>query len=178
MYTVGELCRQFNISRSTLLYYNKIGLLKPSQRSPANYRLYSKEDFKRLERVMMYKKTGVSLQTIGEILEREDLPALEKRLSELNDELVNIRVQQQLIMEMITDPDKTTPETVLTARRFSQVLESIGMTEREKNLFHAYLEKTSSTEHRSFLKFLGLQDEEANSIIKRTKKFLHEIDTK
>ena len=40
--TIGQLGRQFGISRSSLIYYDKIGLIKPSARSEANYRLYTK----------------------------------------------------------------------------------------------------------------------------------------
>ena len=42
--TVGRLARAFGLSRSTLLYYDSIGLLRPTGRSPANYRLYTRAD--------------------------------------------------------------------------------------------------------------------------------------
>jgi len=44
MYTVGSLARSFGLSRSTLLYYDSIGLCKPSGRSAANYRTYTEND--------------------------------------------------------------------------------------------------------------------------------------
>ena len=41
MYTVGQIAKKFKISRSTLLYYDSIDLLKPKGRSDSNYRLYA-----------------------------------------------------------------------------------------------------------------------------------------
>ena len=44
MFLITELAREFGLSRSTLLYYNRIGLLRPAGRSMAGYRLYSTKD--------------------------------------------------------------------------------------------------------------------------------------
>ena len=45
--TITRLAKQFKLSRSTLLYYDRIGLLRPSGRSPSNYRLYTGSDRQR-----------------------------------------------------------------------------------------------------------------------------------
>ena len=42
--TVGRLARRFGLARSTLLYYDRIGVLRPSARSAAGYRLYDAGD--------------------------------------------------------------------------------------------------------------------------------------
>lgn len=68
MYTISKLCKEYNLSRSTLLYYDSIGLLKASERMKSNYRLYSKEDKERLEQICLYKGAGVSLEHIKELL--------------------------------------------------------------------------------------------------------------
>ena len=48
-YTVGQLVKAFKLSRSTLLYYDKINLLTPSgEWTEANYRLYTQDDFDRM----------------------------------------------------------------------------------------------------------------------------------
>ena len=64
MYTIKQLCVKSGLSRSTLLYYDSLRLVQPSARSQANYRLYSDDDVKRLERVCLYKEAGVSLEEI------------------------------------------------------------------------------------------------------------------
>jgi len=47
MYRIRELAGLFGLSRSTLLYYDRIGLLSPSARSESGYRLYSAADRER-----------------------------------------------------------------------------------------------------------------------------------
>jgi MerR family transcriptional regulator, thiopeptide resistance regulator len=67
-YTVGEVARLAHISVRTLHHYDGIGLLTPSGRSPAGYRLYSEADLHRLRRVLFYRELEFGLDEIAEIL--------------------------------------------------------------------------------------------------------------
>jgi DNA-binding transcriptional MerR regulator len=67
MLTVNQLGKKYNLSRSTLLYYDKVGLLKPIV-TEANYRLYSVTDIVKMEKISTYKEAGLSLQSIAEII--------------------------------------------------------------------------------------------------------------
>jgi len=51
VYTVGVLARSVGLARSTLLYYDRIGLLPPSRRSATRYRLYGEDARSRLEAI-------------------------------------------------------------------------------------------------------------------------------
>ncbi|MCP4149531.1 MAG: MerR family transcriptional regulator, partial [bacterium] len=62
MITVGQMVKQFGLARSTLLYYDSIGLLKPSKRSRSGYRLYSETDIRRMEQVQTFRKAGLALE--------------------------------------------------------------------------------------------------------------------
>ncbi len=53
--SIGEIAKQYGLSRSTLLYYDAIGLLRPSGRSESNYRRYTGEDSRRLRLICMYR---------------------------------------------------------------------------------------------------------------------------
>ena len=64
MITVGRLAKRFGLSRSTLLYYDSIGLLRPTGRSAKGYRLYSEDDAARLEKICLYRQTGLSLDEV------------------------------------------------------------------------------------------------------------------
>ena len=62
MYTVGQLAKLFGLSRSTLLYYDEIGLLSPSARSASNYRLYSEADIRRVRIIrFLTRRQGVTI---------------------------------------------------------------------------------------------------------------------
>ncbi|WP_241087474.1 MerR family DNA-binding transcriptional regulator [Candidatus Vondammii sp. HM_W22] len=41
MFIIGQVAKEYSLSRSTRLYYDSIGILTPSGRSTSNYRLYS-----------------------------------------------------------------------------------------------------------------------------------------
>src|SRR5574337_416204 len=105
MYTIGQLAKKVGLSRSTLLYYDSIGLFSPSGRSGANYRTYTDKDLARLEQICMYRKTGLSLSDIGRIMEtrgkRGVVPLLEKRLDVLNREIRALRGQQHFIITLL-----------------------------------------------------------------------------
>ena len=63
-YTVGEVAALAGISKRTLHHYDEIGLLRPSGRSRAGYRLYEKADLRRLQEVLTFRELGFSLDEI------------------------------------------------------------------------------------------------------------------
>ncbi|MBW4511577.1 MAG: MerR family transcriptional regulator [Scytonematopsis contorta HA4267-MV1] len=69
---VGELAKQTGISVRTLHYYDEIGLLSPSGRTEADYRLYDADDIIRLQQIMSLRQLGFSLIEIKECLQKPD----------------------------------------------------------------------------------------------------------
>lgn len=69
---IGELARLAGINRRTLRYYERIGLLPPSARTPAGYRLYSAQDAERLAFIRRAQTLGLSLAEIADILALRD----------------------------------------------------------------------------------------------------------
>lgn len=65
---IGEISDQMGISRDTLRYYEKEGLIKPSLRSAAGYRLYSEADQACLKFVLSSRQVGFSLKDIADLL--------------------------------------------------------------------------------------------------------------
>src|SRR5918912_4063971 len=68
-YAVGEVARMSGVTVRTLHHYDEIGLLRPSERSDAGYRLYSDADLRRLYRVVAFRRLGFALDQIGALLE-------------------------------------------------------------------------------------------------------------
>ncbi len=67
MFTAGELAKYQNISKQTLIFYDKIGLFKPSMIDSKNgYRYYSAEQLDYLDTILIMKKLGFSLNEIKE----------------------------------------------------------------------------------------------------------------
>jgi DNA-binding transcriptional MerR regulator len=67
--TIGELAKAGDVPTSTVRYYERAGLLRPSCRSGANYRLYSNEDLHRLRFVRAAQATGFTLEDIKQLLQ-------------------------------------------------------------------------------------------------------------
>lgn len=67
-YTVGEVARLARVSVRTLHHYHEIGLLEPSARSAAGYRLYLAADLERLQQILFYKALGFALEEIRELM--------------------------------------------------------------------------------------------------------------
>lgn len=69
--TVGELSRLSGVTVRTLHHYDEIGLIRPSQRTAAGYRLYSDEDVLRLHQVLVLRELGLSLPDIARALDED-----------------------------------------------------------------------------------------------------------
>jgi len=74
-YTVGEVAHLSHISVRTLHHYDGIGLLTPSGRSAAGYRLYSDADLRRLQRILFYRELEFGLDETAEMLADPDAGA-------------------------------------------------------------------------------------------------------
>jgi DNA-binding transcriptional MerR regulator len=68
-YSVKKLSDLAGVSVRTLHLYDEIGLLKPSVRTAAGYRLYGEKELLRLQQILFYKELDFSLQEIAAILD-------------------------------------------------------------------------------------------------------------
>ena len=71
---VGELAKRAGITVRTLHHYEQTGLLLPSARSSAGYRLYNLADIQRLHTIQALAKAGMELAAIRELLAQQTLP--------------------------------------------------------------------------------------------------------
>lgn len=77
VWTVGEVSALTRVSIRTLHHYDHLGLLQPTERSEASYRLYTPCDLTRLWRILTYRELGFSLGQIATLLEAD--PAAQKQ---------------------------------------------------------------------------------------------------
>jgi len=66
-YTVGQLATLAGVSVRTLHHYDAIGLLSPSDRTAAGYRVYRHEDLEQLQQILLYRELDLSLDAIGRL---------------------------------------------------------------------------------------------------------------
>lgn len=72
MLTVKAAADATGLTVKGIRFYEKIGLIRPAQRSPAGYRLYSAEDVARLHQIHFYREQKFSLEDIDAILNNPD----------------------------------------------------------------------------------------------------------
>lgn len=79
--SVSEAAKRTGVSVRTLHYYDEIGLLKPSETTPAGYRFYDDAALASLQQILFYRELDVPLEQIGRILsapEHDRTEALQK----------------------------------------------------------------------------------------------------
>ena len=75
MRTVKEISDLTGISVRTLHYYDEIGLLKPTDKSEAGYRLYDDKALETLQQILFFREFDIPLKEIKTVM---DNPALER----------------------------------------------------------------------------------------------------
>jgi DNA-binding transcriptional MerR regulator len=93
-YQVGEVAGLTGVSVRTLHHYDRIGLLRPQQRTAAGYRLYGEQDLLRLQQILTLRYLGFSLKRIGELLDRPNF-----------DLAASLRVQERVLRERMAELD-------------------------------------------------------------------------
>jgi MerR family transcriptional regulator, thiopeptide resistance regulator len=100
MYLIRQFAALTGVTVRTLHHYDRLGLLSPAQRTESGYRLYSNDDLVRLERIMVLRYIGLSLQQVSDILSHphageQDLSAL------LETQAIILREQRERISRVI-----------------------------------------------------------------------------
>src|SRR4030065_921765 len=79
MIRIGDFSKLSRVSVKTLRYYDEVGLLKPVEVDRfTGYRYYSIDQLARLNRILVFKDLGFSLDQITQLLD-ESLPAAQIR---------------------------------------------------------------------------------------------------
>ena len=71
-YTTGEMAKACGVTVRTVQFYDQKGILIPSALSEGGRRLYSEEDLKKMKIICFLRDTGLSLDTIGQLMKEEN----------------------------------------------------------------------------------------------------------
>ncbi|MDD3081657.1 MAG: MerR family transcriptional regulator, partial [Desulfobacterales bacterium] len=165
-YTISKLARIFGLSRSALLYYDRIGLLPPSGRTGAGYRCYSEDDRAQLEQICAYRQAGLTIEDIR-ALQREQKPGasiLRQRLQAIGREIQELQSKRRYLLNMFKMLTSQEVPAVVDTAMWIGMLRSAGMDERSMACWHAEFEKRAPEAHHEFLLSLGIPENEALEI--------------
>jgi DNA-binding transcriptional MerR regulator len=166
-YSISVLGRAWGLSRSTLLYYDRIGLLPPSGRTPAGYRFYTDRDRKRLSQIDQFRQAGLTLRDIGAVLSSRGKPSseiLKKRMAETARAMLDLKNQQRLLARMLSGIGAGGCPPSVDKKMWVEMLRAAGMDDRALNAWHAEFERRAPAAHHEFLVSLGIPEAEVNQI--------------
>lgn len=163
MLTVTQLARKYDISRTTILYYEREGLLMPHTRSENGYRWYGTDEIKRLESIMAYRAFGIPISSIAPLLDREDNMEQERilhdQLTALEKEIQKLRHQQKAIVMLLKQPSLL-EQSMINKDRWVEIMKAAGFNEQDMKSWHQQFEKMEPEAHQEFLESLEIDKEE------------------
>ncbi len=169
MLTVSQLARKFGISRATVLYYEKKGLLKPAARSENGYRWYGPAEAQVLENILAYRSFGIPVAKLADLVHRkkgvEQTRILRDQFYALDKEIETLRQQQKAIVQLLKQPDLLEKQMV-TKERWVEIMRAAGLSEQDMTNWHRKFETMEPDEHQKFLESLGINAREIDRIRK------------
>lgn len=140
-YTTGELAKLCGVSVRTVQYYDDREILCPTELSEGGRRLYSEEDLKRMQTICFLRDTGLSINSIGELM-REDnardvvslmldqheqllmdeLAATKKKIEKLHALKEVVRLTENLSAELISDRKQIMENKKKLKRTYTTIL--------------------------------------------------------
>lgn len=193
MRTVHEVSKLAGVSIRTLQYYDKIGLLHPSQYTESGYRLYDDTDLEKLQQILLFRELEFPLKDIKEIISRSDFDkhkALEQQIELLTlkkehlENLINFAREIKL-MEMKT-LDFTAFDTKKIDEYTAQAKASWGSTPEYKEFEEKSKDRTSEEQQGLTNKMMNIfvefgsikgqlpESEEAQALVKKLQDFISE----
>ena len=93
-WSVGELAARAGVTVRTLHHYDRIGLVRPSERTPAGHRRYIAPDVARLYRVLALRHLGLGLERAAELLRSDTaeqlLATVRQQLAHVDNQLADL----------------------------------------------------------------------------------------
>lgn len=120
---IGEVARRTGLTVRTLHHWDERGLLVPSGRSGADYRLYSPSDMRRLLRIQHLKALGLSLEEVAAALDSPDFDAAEALEAHIKTVQARIAAERWLLLKLMRLRNAATSG-------WEEVLDTIALAER------------------------------------------------
>jgi DNA-binding transcriptional MerR regulator len=163
MMSVTQLARSCGLSRSTVLYYESIGLLRPAGRTQSQYRRYGDREIARLRQICVYRDAGLKLADIRALLDRGSNDAtavLQRRLAEIGTEIERLRDHQRSILALLKNKSRFRRLDEMTKEKWVAIMRASGFSDADMHRWHAEFEKTAPEDHEQFLVYLNIPADE------------------
>ena len=150
-----------------MLYYDRLGLLRPARRSAAGYRIYDAVDVARLATICRLRRAGLRLAEIRRVLDSATpqlIAALAVRLSELGDQIEILRDRQRTILSALAAGREGDRTWSMDRASLVEVLDGAGIGSDRQDAWHAAAERADGDLHQRLLESLDLPADEVARI--------------
>ncbi|MFE5480988.1 MerR family transcriptional regulator [Streptomyces sp. NPDC056527] len=114
LYSIGELARRTGLTVKTIRFYSDRGIVAPTDRSPAGYRLYNIDAVARLDLVRTLRELGLDLPTIRKVVDRElSLPKVAAAHAEALAVQIRVLRLRRAVLTAVAERGSTPEETEL-----------------------------------------------------------------
>jgi len=165
--SIARAARAVGLSRTTLMYYERLGLIRPLRRAGSRYRTFRPDDLQALFLIARWRAIGLPLATIRRLLtdRREVQGALRDHLRALEKSVAALQAQRRLTLQMLGGNTSGRAGTV-TKAAWTGMFRSIGMNDAQMRQWHAEFERQNGPGHVAFLRSLGIGHAEIGRIRK------------
>ncbi|MFD6275152.1 MerR family transcriptional regulator [Streptomyces sp. NPDC060209] len=117
LYSIGELARRTGLTVKTIRFYSDRGIVAPTDRSPAGYRLYHIDAVARLDLVRTLRELGLDLPTVHKVVDRElSLPEVAAAHAEALAAQIRVLCLRRAVLTAVAERGSTPEETELMHR--------------------------------------------------------------
>lgn len=142
LYTAGEFAKKAGVTIRTIRFYDNKGLLKPSSLTEAGYRLYTDDDFAKLQRILTLKYLGFSLEDIFMSITNDSSGAYLKESLEMQLQIVKNKISHmQLVEKSIYEAKKMLERE--NGLDWNKVIDIIHVLNMERDLVEQYKDSTN-----------------------------------
>jgi DNA-binding transcriptional MerR regulator len=166
--TIARAAAAVGLARSTLMHYERLGLIKPLRRAGSRYRTFRPDDLQALFLIARWRSIGLPLATIRRLLAHpaEVTAALRDHLRTLDRSLDALQGQRRLTLEMLGRGAGADGAAPVTKAAWTAMFRSIGMSDAQMRAWHALFERRNGAGHADFLRSLGIGAAEIGRIRK------------
>ncbi|MGM9948156.1 MerR family transcriptional regulator [Floccifex sp.] len=135
-YTTGKFAKLANVSERTIRYYDQVGLLKPSFVCENGYRQYSNQDLFRLQKIVLLRNLGFSIEEIVSFLSNQNKEEDIIKSLQMQRDLIESRIQTyNSIKESLT----LTMDTIQNqGMNWNKVIEVLNLLSRDDEMIESY----------------------------------------
>lgn len=167
MFSVTQLARACGLSRTTVLYYESLGLLPAPPRSTGNYRLYGDKHLRSLRQICSYRSAGLKLADIRTLLAEpkraEATAVLKRRLTEIGMEIERLKEHQRAILRLL-EHRSTMRRKDMNKEKWVGIMKAAGFAEDDMRRWHKEFERAAPDDHQEFLEYLKIPAPEIERI--------------